>query len=361
MVQQASLFTAATQHLHNPSLLRYDTPSLRSKDHDMLKPHILRLNQVTPLNYDDYIALFADLVRSDNEPQIVAILVLLNTRSEAEHVDMITAAVHVLREHMHPLQNTQPSLDIVGTGGDGHHTINISTAASLILASMGVRVIKHGNRSVSSKSGSADVLEALGIDIQKHHQHPDFRFCYAPLFHPVLSRFKLLRKQLGIPTIFNQLGPLLNPGMPSHIIIGVNHVAYLPVYAKVCKQLGFEHALIVHTGSMDELACHATPQVIELNQSRQSTYRLDIESLGLSPCRIQDLVGGSAKHNARDILTILANQPHPARDTIILNVAAGLYLFGKADSIAAAVPAVHEALAAGIPLAFAQELGAKSP
>lgn len=312
----------------------------------MLNSAMKRLFDSAPLESDEGKAIVAALIDCDNETQIAATLALCNTRNENDLVMLIFNLVQTLRQHLPLHLSTPGALDIVGTGGDNTGSLNISTATALLLASAHIPIAKHGNRSVSSRCGSADLLEALGFDIQQRASlSPYFSFYFAPAFQPVLKKYTQLRKQLAVPTIFNYCGPLLNPARPTRAIIGVHDPKMLPIYARLCPQLGFRHVLLVHTQGMDELSCVANPQIIEIDQQRVQSYSLDIQELGLSLCQQSDLAGGDAPFNATVLLEIFSGLPHPARDTLILNVAAGCYLFGLAPTIARAIPIARAILA----------------
>lgn len=293
---------------------------------------------IDPTEGNDIIARILD---SDNTLQIAAALMLCQTRNENEQVTFIFNLVQQLRRaRVDGHSQAQPdALDIVGTGGDHRGSLNISTATALLLASSHIPVAKHGNRRVSSHCGSADVLEALGMNLERNHATiPYFSFYFAPNHHPLLNKFSTLRQQLAVPTLFNYCGPLLNPAQPARALIGVHDPKMLPIYARLCPQLGFRHVLLVHTEGLDELACVANPHIVEFRDQQVRSYSVDITDLGLDYCQPGDLAGGDVHYNAQALMQIFSGAAHPARDTFILNVAAGCYLYGLTATIKEAIP-----------------------
>lgn len=223
-------------------------------------------------------------------------------------------------------------IDTCGTGGDGHKTINISTTAALVVAGAGGKVCKHGNRAVSSASGSADVLEALGIDIE---MGPDevaesiaeagIGFCFAPRFHPAMRHVGPTRKDLGIPTFFNFLGPLANPARVQRQLIGVSSPAVAEAIAAVLERLSHRHAMVVvGQGGLDELSADGPANVIHLKNGETKRYELDPSRLGISAASTDAIRGGDARANADSVIAVLKGEPGPKRDVVALNAAAGL-------------------------------------
>lgn len=304
----------------------------------------------TPLDYDDYVNIFTELLSCDDDMTIKKCLVDLNTKQGSEVTKLLRAAVTVLQQHMRSVNHTGEAIDVVGTGGDGLNTLNFSTATAIALAANDIDVIKHGNRRVSSQCGSADVLQTLGIT-----ELPHFQFLLAPEYHPILKKFKSLREQLAVPTVFNLLGPLLNPAKPSHAIIGVKDAALVPIFADVCAQMHFQRVMIVHTDGMDELSCHGQPTCIELIDGQQKPLLIDLSQLGLQACTIDDLRGSDAAYNASVLTAIFSGQPHPAADTLCLNIGAGLYLMGVANDLAEGVANAKTLLASGRVADFIQQ------
>lgn len=287
-----------------------------------------------------------------NPLQIAAFLVLL--RAKQETAEELAAIVNALRNKMIVVPTEHAVLDIVGTGGDGLNTINISTGSALLAASCGIKVAKHGNRSVSSLTGSADVLEALGINI---HMTPDLisksidkigiGFCYSPNFHPMTQALRDFRKILNVPTTFNMLGPLLNPTHAAYIVLGVLNEKLLPVMADVLMQTGCSRSIVVHGMGLDEISCVGVTKVIEINNNQKVEYNIDALDYGLPRCNISDLRGGDAKLNAQLLLDTFKGNRGPIANTLILNTSVALYIYGLYPSIADAVAYASHILYSG--------------
>lgn len=301
--------------------------------------------------------LLFDLLDPENHPfQKVAFLVLLRSKKETaeELVGMVTA----LQEKMIPVSSNKKLLDIVGTGGDSAGTVNISTGSAILAAACGVAVAKHGNVAVTSRAGSADVLKALGINIdlgpEKISAGIDalgIGFCFAPNFHPILRELRSLRQQLNVPTSFNLLGPLLNPARPQHLLMGIYDPSLLMTMSETLQKLGTERSMIVHGNGIDELSCIGPVQVIEVTPDDRFAYELDPQSLGFERCTLQDLQGGTAAVNAALLRDALQGQrTKQARllaDTLIFNAAVAVYVYGLQPSVAEAIPLVRDTLLAG--------------
>jgi anthranilate phosphoribosyltransferase len=269
-----------------------------------------------------------------NPAQLGALLALLKAKGES--VDEILGLLKAMRKEMIPVAVDRPVLDIVGTGGDMAHTYNISTGSALLAARCGIPVIKHGNRSVSSQCGSADVLEAMGYPI---HQTPEevkqnledkgFGFCFAPDYHPMLATVKAVRTALKIPTIFNIIGPLLNPAGASHLQIGVYQKEKVPLLAEVLFRLKTKRSIVYSGHGIDELSCIGPTEALLVTEQGIEPFLIDPEKLGLRPCTLQDLKGGDACRNAK----ALQNPPKGLRDTLILNAAVALFLYGAVTTL----------------------------
>ncbi|MGB0114709.1 MAG: anthranilate phosphoribosyltransferase [Ilumatobacteraceae bacterium] len=234
------------------------------------------------------------------------------------------------------------SVDIVGTGGDGSHSINVSTMAALVVAGAGVPVCKHGNRSASSKCGSADLLELLGVVIEQSAdgvarcvREANIGFCFAPVFHPAFRFAGPPRRELGVPTAFNLLGPMANPGRVKRQLIGVADPRFAEPMIEALQSQGLSHAWVVHGGGLDELTTTATSRVLALADGAISEFEVDPTSFGLAPATDEDLRGGDPDHNALAIRRVLSGEHGPHRDIVLLNAAAGLVVGGVADDIAA--------------------------
>lgn len=243
---------------------------------------------------------------------IAALLTHIRTRGET--LADVAGAAHAFLKAGRPFPITGEGLmDTAGTGGDGANTINITTAASLVAASDGVKMIKHGNRSVSSKSGSADVLEALNIPLDlnperavRQFEESNFTLLFAPAYNPAVAHVQPVRKALGISTVFNTLGPLLSPGRPEFQIMGIANPAQGRLIAEVFKELGRTRALVVHGAGTDEIAVHGTTHVWELKDGEISEYDVTPESLGIERHELADLVGGDGAENSQLLRDVFA-------------------------------------------------------
>jgi anthranilate phosphoribosyltransferase len=272
--------------------------------------------------------------------QIAALLVAL--RMKGETVDELSAAARVMHRHCVPVvvAGSRPLIDTCGTGGDGLHTFNISTAAAIVVAAAGVAVAKHGNRAASSQTGSADVLEALGVAIELSPAHVarcieqvGIGFMFARLHHPAMKHVGPVRSEIGVRTLFNFLGPLSNPASASHQVIGVSDARLLDTMAQVLGTLGKTRAMVVHGhGGMDEVSLSGPTQVAELRDGNVLRSTIAPEDFGLTTQPNADLRGGDAAHNAALIRALLAGEYGARRDAVVLNAAAALYVAGAAES-----------------------------
>lgn len=292
---------------------------------------------------------------SSSAMQIAALLVLL--RSKGETAEELFAIVNSLRDKMVCVSTPHIVLDIVGTGGDSLHTVNISTGSAILAASCGIKIAKHGNRSVSSLTGSADVLEALGINIQlspekisKSIDEVGIGFCYSPNFHQATQAIRQIRKELSVPTTFNYIGPFLNPACAAHMILGVADATLLSTMAEVLILMNSKKSVIVHGMGLDEISCVGPANIIEIYQGETNEYFLDPHDLGLSYCTIADLRGGDAKTNATLLLDTFKGKIGPIADTLVLNAAVALYVYGLYASINEALSCARDNLASGAAL-----------
>ena len=274
------------------------------------------------------------ILGGEAEPaQMAGLLVAMRAKGpSAKELAGFLAAMQDAAEHV-PVDAEQLGLiDTCGTGGDGHNTINISTAAAIVVAGAGGKVCKHGNRAVSSASGSADVLEALGIDIEMGPNEVAYSiavagigFCFAPRFHPAMRHVGPVRKDLGIPTFFNFLGPLANPARVRRQIIGVSDPEVAETIAAVLERLDHRHAMVVvgHDG-LDELSANGAANVIHLKEGKTTRYEIDPRKFGISKSSADAIRGGDAAANAESALAVLNGEHGPKRDVVALNAAAGL-------------------------------------
>lgn len=304
----------------------------------MLQPYIAKLLQRQDLTAAEAEEAMQIIMTGQATPaQIGGYLVAL--RMKGETVEEIVGSARAMRAQASRVQvaldDGQPLIDTAGTGGDGAHTFNISTAAAFVIAGAGRKVAKHGNRAASSKCGSADVLSALGLNLDLTPEQVGtcieevgIGFLFAPKFHPAMKHAIGPRRELGQRTIFNVLGPLTNPAGATHQLIGVYDPALTEPLAEVLGALGGKAAFVIHGhGGLDELTTGGPNRVSCLKDGRVSTFDLDTADLGLRPARAEDLCGGEPEENARILRSILANEDHsPRRDVVLLNAAAALAL-----------------------------------
>ena len=326
-------------------------------DAPTLKPLLERLMERQDLSRDEAEAGCRSIIAGCDPCQTAAFLALLKAKGETpgEVAGMVTA----MRSHMVAVNpGPGPVVDIVGTGGDGHHTVNFSTCASIVVAACGAKVAKHGNRSVSSQCGSADVLEELGIKIalapagvEHCLAQAGICFMFAPGFHPAMKNVVPVRKALGVRTVFNILGPMLNPAACTRGLIGVYSEPMVELMAHALHELGAELVMVVHCGGLDELAPIAVATCATVTPSGVSMGTVDPFLLGFKQCTIEDLKGGTAPVNAQILRDVLGGKlPGPVTDTVVLNAGAGLFVAGKAASVADGCKLASEAIAAGTPL-----------
>lgn len=295
--------------------------------------------------------------------QIGGFLVAL--KMKGEHVEEIAGAARAMRRVGTTVQTRRPVVDTCGTGGDGRNTFNISTAAALIAAAAGVVIAKHGNRAMSGAVGGADVLDALGVRIDLDAQRVaacldevGMGFLFAQRFHPAMRHVAGPRREIGVRTLFNLLGPLTNPAGARAQLLGVFALDWVEPLAHALRRLGSDRALVVHgDDGLDELSLTAPSTVSELRAGAVHTFRFEPESVGLARCAMADLAGGDAIHNASIIRAIVAGTaPAPQRDVALLNAAAALYVGDRADSIADGLARARAALEGGGAAAKLQQL-----
>lgn len=302
--------------------------------------------------------------------QVQAAALLAALRMRGETVDEIVGFAEAMRARAVPVavERDGPLLDIVGTGGTGIPTFNISTASMFVVAASGAKVAKHGNRGVTRASGAADVLEALGIRLELPPERlaaalreVGVAFIYARAHHPAMRLVAPIRAELQARTIFNSLGPLTNPAAADRQLLGVYDAALTETFAAVLAGLGVERALVVYGDPLDELSVCATNRVSELRDGRITSYALAPEEVGLARYPLADIYGGSPQENARTIERLLAGELIGAkRDIVRLNAGAALYLMDKADSIAAGVALATSLIDSGLALAKLQQYAAFS-
>ncbi|HUG30580.1 MAG TPA: anthranilate phosphoribosyltransferase [Candidatus Limnocylindria bacterium] len=286
--------------------------------------------------------------------QLAALLVALRMRGET--VEELAGFASAMRERVVRVEAPEGSIDVVGTGGDGSGTFNISTAAALLVASTGVPVAKHGNRAITSRSGSADVLEALGIRIDHDAQSAasalrdiGFAFMFAPNFHPAMRHAGPTRREIGIRTSFNLLGPLTNPAGARRALIGVGDPSVAGRIAQVAAMLGTDRTLVVHGEGVDELPLDGTGVVHDVIGDASLTFSVDIDGLGLGRAPTSALAGGTAAENAAIIESIFAGEAGPRRDVVLLNAGAALVAADVGTDLADGIAAARNALETGVP------------
>jgi len=317
---------------------------------------LLRCIENREIFHDEMLALFRQIMGGEMSPVMIAALTM-GLRVKKETIGEIAAAAQVMREFAAKVEvaNADNLVDIVGTGGDGAHTFNISTASMFVAAAAGARVAKHGGRSVSSASGSADALEALGVNINlKPAQvaqtiaEVGIGFMFAPNHHAAMKHAAPVRKELGVRTIFNILGPLTNPAGAPNIMMGVFHPDLVGIQARVLQQLGAKHAVVVWArDNMDEVSLGAATMVGELVNGEIREYEIHPEDFGLQMSSSRNLKVANAAESIAKIREALDNQPGPARDIVLLNTGTALYAAGVASSIVDGVDRAREAVASG--------------
>lgn len=306
--------------------------------------------------FDEMVDLMRQIMRGDVSPMMTA-AILTGLRVKKETIDEIAAAATVMREFALavPVADTTHLVDIVGTGGDGSHTFNISTCAMFVAAAAGARVAKHGNRSVSSKSGSADAVEALGaaIELQPAQvaaaiEQTGIGFMFAPIHHPSMKVVAPVRREMGVRTIFNILGPLTNPASAPSVLMGVFHPDLVGIQARVLRELGTERAMVVWgRDNMDEISLGAGTLVGELRDGKVREYEIHPEDFGIAMSASRNLRVDGPEQSIQMLRAVLDNTPGPALDIVALNAGAALYVAGVASDIGDGLARARAAIANG--------------
>ena len=319
--------------------------------------------------HDEMLALVRRIMSGEMSPVMMAAL-LVGLRVKKETIGEITAAAQVMREFSTKVEvaDRRHLVDIVGTGGDGSHTFNISTCSMFVAAAAGARVSKHGNRSVSSKSGSADVLEAMGVPltltpaaISTCIADTGIGFMFAPNHHPAMKNVGPVRKELGIRTIFNILGPLTNPADAPNILMGVFHPDLVGIQVRALQRLGAEHAVVVYgRDGMDEVSLGAATMVGEYKDGGIHEYEVHPEDFGLTMASNRALKVETPEQSKALLNSALANEPGPARDIVMLNAGVALYAANVATTMLEGVALAREALASGKALAKQKQFVART-
>lgn len=309
----------------------------------MIAEAIVKIVDKQDLTYEEAYTVMNEIMSGQTSPtQNAAFLAALSTKSaKAETSAEIAGCAAAMREHATPVEAPFDVLEIVGTGGDRAHSFNISSTAAMVAAAGGVKVAKHGNRAASSASGAADVLEALGVNLQ---QDPEkcrellekvgICFMFAQKYHTSMKYVGSIRKELGIRTVFNILGPLTNPANPSCMVLGVYDEYLLQPLAQVMAQLGVRRGMVVYgVDKLDEISTSCATKICEFRDGWYKTYEITPEQFGFERYEREDLKGGTPEENAQITRKILSGEKGPKRDTVVLNAAACLYVSGKADDI----------------------------
>lgn len=309
----------------------------------MIKEAIVKIVNKGDLSYDEAYAVMNEIMNGETTPtQNAAFLSALSTKSaKAETTEEIAGCAAAMRAHATPVDTGMDIFEIVGTGGDNAQSFNISTTSALVAAAGGMKVAKHGNRAASSKCGTADCLEALGVNIE---QSPEkciellnkvgMCFFFAQKYHSSMKYVGAIRKELGFRTVFNILGPLTNPGKPTMQLLGVYDEYLVEPLAQVLISLGVKRGMVVYgTDKLDEISLSSPTKVCEIKDGWFKSYTITPEDFGLTSCKKEDLVGGSPKENAEITKNILKGEKGAKRDAVLMNAGAALYISGKADSL----------------------------
>lgn len=309
----------------------------------MIKEAIIKIVNKEDLSFDEAYTVMNEIMNGETTPtQNAAFLAALSTKSaKAETTGEIAGCAKAMREHAIPVDTDFDLFEIVGTGGDNAGSLNISTTSAIVAAAGGMKVSKHGNRAASSKCGTADCLEALGVNID---EDPDkcrqllekvgICFFFAQKYHTSMKYVGAIRKELGFRTVFNILGPLTNPAHPKRQLLGVYDEYLIEPLAKVLVELGIKRGMVVYgMDKLDEISLSAPTKVCEIKDGTLHNYEIKPEDFGLSRCKKEDLAGGDPKENAAITLAILNGEKGAKRDAVLLNAGAALYIGEKAKSI----------------------------
>ena len=317
---------------------------------------LLRTIEHREIFHDEMLTVMRQIMSGEMSPVMMAALIT-GLRVKKETIGEITAAAEVMREFSTKVEVADKThlVDIVGTGGDGSHTFNISTCAMFVAAAAGAKVSKHGGRSVSSKSGSADVMEALGININlspaqiaRCIDEVGVGFMFAPNHHPAMKNVAPIRKELGVKTIFNILGPLTNPASAPNILMGVFHADLVGIQVRALQRLGAQHALVVYgKDGMDEITLGASTLVGELKDGVISEYEIHPEDFGLQMASNRVLKVETAEQSKAMLLAVLDGVAGPAKETVVINAGAALYAANLAPSIALGIDQARLAIDSG--------------
>lgn len=328
----------------------------------MIKEAIVKIVDKQDLTYEEAYQVISEIMSGETTPtQNAAFLAALSTKSaNSETIDEITGCAAAMRDHALKFENDLDLLEIVGTGGDNAHSFNISTTSAFVIAASGILVAKHGNRAASSSSGTADCLEALGANIilepekcRELLEKSGFCFFFAQKYHTSMKYVGPIRKELGIRTVFNILGPLTNPANPKYHLLGVYNRSLAEPVAEVLMKLGSKRGMVVYgTDRLDEISLSAPTAVCEYKDGWMKNYEITPEQFGFERCTKDDLLGGAPAENAAITRGILSGEiTGHKRNAVLLNAGAAIYIGGKADSMKAGIELAAELIDSGKALA----------
>jgi anthranilate phosphoribosyltransferase len=337
----------------------------------MIKEAIVKIVDKQDLSYDEAYAVMNEIMSGEtSQVQNAAFLAALSTKStKAETIEEISGCAAAMRDHALKVETDLPLFEIVGTGGDGAHSFNISTTSAMIIASAGVKVSKHGNRAASSKSGAADCLEALGVNLDQSPEKAlqlldevGICFFFAQKYHTSMKYVGAIRKELGIRTVFNILGPLTNPAHPQMQLLGVYDESLVEPLAQVLYSLGVKRGMVVFgQDKLDEISMSAPTSVCEFEGGSYKSYVICPEDFGFTRCSKDELVGGTPAENAQITRDILSGKEQGAkRNAVLMNAGASLYIAGKAGSLADGVKLAAERIDSGAAMKTLEALVAAS-
>jgi anthranilate phosphoribosyltransferase len=326
-----------------------------------MKPQeaLARIIEHREIFHDEMLSLMRQIMRGELPPVMIA-AILTGLRVKKETIGEIAAAAQVMREFSTQVEvpHQQYLVDTCGTGGDSAHTFNISTTAAFVAAAAGARVAKHGGRSVSSKSGSADVLESLGVSlnqtpaqIAEDIEEIGLGFMFAPNFHNAMKHAAPVRRDLGVRTLFNILGPLTNPAGAKNQLLGVFHPDLVGILARVLQRLGSDHVMVVHgtggVGGLDEITIAGETWIGELRHGEVTEYTIRPEDFGMKTTDIETIQAKDTAQSKQMLMSVLDNQPGPALDIVLLNAGAAIYTAGVAESLGQGVEKARTAIESG--------------
>lgn len=323
----------------------------------MIKEAIVKIVNKEDLTYQEAYDVVNEIMNGETTPtQNAAFLAALSTKNtKAETIEEIAGCATAMREHATPVNIDFDTLEIVGTGGDGANSFNISTTSALVVAAAGAKVSKHGNRAASSKCGTADCLEALGVNINQDEamclkllEQVGMCFFFAQKYHMAMKYVGPIRKELGFRTVFNILGPLTNPAKPTHYLLGVYDEYLVEPLAKVLAAMGVKRAFVVYgQDKLDEISMSAPTTICEVKDGYYKSFVIKPEDFGFKRCSKEDLLGGLPEENARITKAILGGEQGPKTDAVLMNAGASLYITGKADTMAEGIELARKTIASG--------------